>query len=469
MKTATRLMRYFAAFVASRTAESPVAPDLGPVLRLRDFDDYERHVVVGRAVAVRGDTVENLFFHFLQGQLGGLANDFTEAFDAQHVALLVETFGEAVGVNHEAIAGLDGDNDGGVLAYGVFDQAENGAAGFEKARGLAGLNDHGGRMAGVGKFEGAIVAVEARGNHREIKHRRSDIAEHEAIEVVHHGAERDAAFDLRHGFGVDAIGDEGRADAVAGNVADEKAERILPRRDQSEVAANCANGLIVGGDIDAAPGESRGREALLHAGSEQKILFDFLVALFELYIRFAQGVFGALLLGDVCGGDHGEHVAVGVLNLACGDEHWQAIPVRLGEIELVLAMPFRLPLLDAITQYLRALGGIQIQNLAADQFFFRDANHLQEQAIGEEDVAAIVVDDDALIDGFQDAGHFANPGECFRHGVLAFVGQWANLVRCKFSAGTGEVETDGDGLAALRSFAALRMTGLVGVAEEFQI
>jgi hypothetical protein len=42
--------------------------------------------------------------------------------------------------------------------------------------------------------------------------------------VVHHGAERDAAFDLRHGFGVDAIGDEGRADAMAGNVADERAD-----------------------------------------------------------------------------------------------------------------------------------------------------------------------------------------------------------------------------------------------------
>jgi hypothetical protein len=35
-------------------------------------------------------------------------------------------------------------------------------------------------------------------------------------------------------------------------------------------------------------------------------------------------------------------------------------------------------------------------------------------------VAAVVVDDDALIDGFQDAGHFGDPGECFWHGVLTF-------------------------------------------------
>jgi len=38
-------------------------------------------------------------------------------------------------------------------------------------------------------------------------------------------------------------------------------------------------------------------------------------------------------------------------------------------------------------------------------------------------VAAVVVDDDALIDGFQDASHFANPGECFWHGILAFAGR----------------------------------------------
>ena len=184
--------------------------------------------------------------------------------------------------------------------------------------------------------------------------------------MVHHRAERDAAFDLRHGFSVDAIGDESRADAVAGNVADEKAERILPRRDQTEIAADGANGLIVGGNVDAAPGESCGREALLHAGGEQQVLFDFLVALFKLYVRFAQRVFGALLFGDVSGGDHGEDVAVGIFDLARGDENWQAIAVRLGKIELVLAMPCCLTLQDAAAQYVRVIGRIQIQHLLAN-------------------------------------------------------------------------------------------------------
>ena len=57
----------------------------------------------------------------------------------------------------------------------------------------------------------------------------------------------------------------------------------------------------------------------------------------------------------------------------------------------------------------------------------------RNRAIGEDDVAAIVVDDDALIDGFQDAGHFGDPGEFgFWHGVLAFGEyEWGNLVRCQ--------------------------------------
>src|SRR5579862_762175 len=335
-------------------------------LWLRDFDDYERHVVIRRAVAPRADAVENLLFHLLQRQRGCFADDFAEAFDTEHVALLVETFGEAIGVNHEAIAGLDRDDDRRFLAYGVFEQAENGAAGFEKARCLSGLNDHGGRMAGVGEFEGAIVAIEAGGDHREIKDRRPDVAEHEAIQVVHHRAERDAAFDLRHGFGVDAIGDESRADAVAGNVANEKAERIVPRSDEPKIAADGANGLIVRGDIDAAPRESCRSEALLDARGKQQVFFDFLVTLFELYIRFAQSVFSALLFGDVCGRDYSEDVAVGIFDLARRDENRQAIAVRLGKIELVLAVPFRLPLQDAATQYGRVFWRIHVQNLPAN-------------------------------------------------------------------------------------------------------
>ena len=192
-----------------------------------------------------------------------------------------------------------------------------------------------------------------RGDHREVKDRRPDIAEHEAIEVVHHRAESSATFDLRHRLRVDAIGDKRGTDAVAGNVADKKTEGIVPWRDQPEIAADRANRLIVRGNIDAAPAKSGGREALLDARGEQQIFFDFLVALFKLDVGFAESVFGALLLGDVGGGDDGESVSVGIFDLARRDEDGKAIAVRLRKIELVLAMPFRLPLLDAAAQYRR--------------------------------------------------------------------------------------------------------------------
>src|SRR5580700_1320010 len=106
MKTASHVMPCFVTFVASRVQD-------GSDLWLRDFDDYKRHVVVRRAMAPRGYAVKNLVFHILQRQRGGLADNFAEAFDAQHIALLVEAFRGAVGVDDEAIAGLDGHDDGG--------------------------------------------------------------------------------------------------------------------------------------------------------------------------------------------------------------------------------------------------------------------------------------------------------------------------------------------------------------------
>src|SRR6202007_278686 len=108
--------------------------------------------------------------------------------------------------------------------------------------------------------------------------------------------------------------------------------------------------------------ESGGCEALLDARGEQQVLFDFLVALFKLCVRFAQGVFSTLLFGDVRRGDHGDNVAIGILYLTGGDQNGKTIAVRLRKIELVLDMSFRLPLLDAATQYRRVFGRIQIQN-----------------------------------------------------------------------------------------------------------
>ena len=108
-------------------------------------------------------------------------------------------------------------------------------------------------MAGAGEFQHASAEIEAGGDQREVKHRAAQTADHETIEMLHHGMEGDAAFDLRHCFGVNAVGHEGRADAVAGDVADHEAEVIGTRGDESEVASDGAHGLVKSFDGDAAP------------------------------------------------------------------------------------------------------------------------------------------------------------------------------------------------------------------------
>ena len=223
------------------------------------------------------------------------------------------------------------------------------AARFEQARSFAGFDDHAGRMAGAGEFQHASAEIEAGGDQREVKHRAAQTANHETIEMLHHGMERDAAFDLRHRFGVNAIGHQGRADAVAGDVANHQTEMIGARRDEPEISSDGAHRLVKSFDGDSSPDQISGRETLLHARRQQQILFDFAMALLELNVGFAQTQFGALLRGYVGEGDDGEDRAVGIFQLLRGDHDGQAAAVSFREekFEEVAALPLAsLDLLD---------------------------------------------------------------------------------------------------------------------------
>ena len=108
-------------------------------------------------------------------------------------------------------------------------------------------------------------------------------------------------------LGVDAIGDQRRADAVAGNVAHEQIQMVvIQRAHQAEIAADRAHRMKVGVDAQVAPDDRLRREALLHARGERQIFFDFPLALLELGVGVAQLRFGAFLFGDVGEGDDGE-------------------------------------------------------------------------------------------------------------------------------------------------------------------
>src|SRR5580698_10342743 len=62
-----------------------------------DLDEDQRNVVGGRAFAPLGYAIEDAFFHFVEGQARGFADDFLYSFDAEHFAARTENVGDAVG------------------------------------------------------------------------------------------------------------------------------------------------------------------------------------------------------------------------------------------------------------------------------------------------------------------------------------------------------------------------------------
>src|SRR5580692_4936031 len=99
-------------------------------------------------------------------------------------------------------------------------------------------------------------AIIAGGGDSEKENRAADIVHDETVELAEHSVQRGASAQLRHHFGVDAVGDERRADAVAGNIADEQIQIVIVERThQPEIAADGANGVIESFDSHSAPDE----------------------------------------------------------------------------------------------------------------------------------------------------------------------------------------------------------------------
>jgi hypothetical protein len=109
---------------------------------------------------------------------------------------------------------------------------------------------------------------------------------------------------------------------VAGNVAHKKIQMIAVKRaDQAEVAANRTHRMIKSFHIQTAPGERFRRKALLHAGCEREVLFDFFLPLFQKFVGGAQLFLGAFLLGDIREADYRESAPVRVFHIPrAGDD-----------------------------------------------------------------------------------------------------------------------------------------------------
>ena len=68
---------------------------------------HERNVVGRRPLAPRSHAVENPLFHLVGRQRRGTADDFLDTFDAQHLSLGIENFGNSVGIQNDAVIGLE--------------------------------------------------------------------------------------------------------------------------------------------------------------------------------------------------------------------------------------------------------------------------------------------------------------------------------------------------------------------------
>jgi len=129
------------------------------------FGDDESDVVVlfvGRELADVGDDI-------LEEGLAGLSAMAEEGFDeagfAVFVAGFVEGFGDAVGVEDEGVARLDGAF--AQFAVPLFENAEDGRGGVEAVYGIVAAEDERGRMAAIDVAESAggdvVIGEEERG------------------------------------------------------------------------------------------------------------------------------------------------------------------------------------------------------------------------------------------------------------------------------------------------------------------
>ena len=195
-------------------------------------------------------------------------------------------------------------------------------------------------MSGSGKNHAAARAVNARGGNGKKENGAADIVHDEAVELREHGVQRGAGAQLRHHFGVNPVGHQRGADAVAGNVANQQIQiAIVQRTDQAEIAADGTHRMIKSFHAHAAPHQRFRRKALLHARGELQIFLDFPVTLFEFLVYVAQFLFGALQIGNVSERDDGKLASIGILDGASADDDGQARAIffRHHELETIMA------------------------------------------------------------------------------------------------------------------------------------
>src|SRR5208283_2580417 len=119
------------------------------------------------------------------------------------------------------------------------------------------------------KGRAASTQTQTNCNHGEVEALCCDALEYEVVKVPQQGIWSRLAFELMQCFGVNAVGQECRTDAMARHVAHEDGQNLVAVwKNHAEITANGARGTIVGRDRDIVPHQALWRERLLNTSSE---------------------------------------------------------------------------------------------------------------------------------------------------------------------------------------------------------
>src|SRR6266436_5989598 len=217
------------------------------------------------------DGFEDAFLNLFQWALGQAGEDFLEARYAEQSVFGVHGFRDPVAEKHERVAGLQFEAGGCVL--GLRNQPNGERAFRESFLGDTVANQERRRMAGVDEFEVAIIIKNAEEHGGVAAY--FGVAAEKAIDVIEHprgvGTEgHGGKRALQHG------GEQGSAEAFAGDIGNEKGcAAFANRKDIEVVPTDGQTGQIVAIDGEMREFAEIPREKpLLNSASDIDLLFE---------------------------------------------------------------------------------------------------------------------------------------------------------------------------------------------------
>src|ERR1700745_495558 len=168
--------------------------------------------------------------------------------------------------------------------------------------------------------------------------------------------------------------------------------------------------MIKSFDLQAAPGERFRRQALLYAGREREVFFDFFLSLFQKLVRRSKLFLRALLFGNIGKADDRESLAVGIFHVSRAGDYRQPRATFRGKKKLV-AYPAQRVNFPAPFANERGVFRpvIDEERILAEDFIARYSRHFLEDRVDEDYMLAIVDDDHTLVQCFENAGQLVEP------------------------------------------------------------